>query len=115
MSDIRYIKLKNEGGFVARIQIQYKARRVDHDGNVSFDAKWQKWHTDGYRDICVGQDRTVDIADAHIPDGSFVRLKAEVILGDGKLGDTYVFQTSSTTTISYKISGTTLSNTLSRI
>ena len=115
MDTVRYIKLKNDGGFVARIQIQYKRRRVDDDGNVSFDAEWHSWSTDGYRDICSGGERTVDLTEIHIPDGSYVRLKAEVVMGKSRTGDICVFQSGCGTMLSYRISGTTLINKLTTV
>ncbi len=115
MDKVRYFKLENTGGFVAKIEIQYKARRVDDNGNVSYDADWHKWDTGGYRDICAGGERTVDLADAGFPDGSQVRLKAVVVWGKDKTGDVYLYQNNSNTMISYKISGTTQFNSLSRI
>ena len=61
MENIRYIKLKNKGGFVAKITVQYKGKHTDEHGNVSYDAEWKSWHSDGYRDICAAAERTVDL------------------------------------------------------
>ena len=58
MENIRYIKLKNKGGFVAKITVQYKGKHTDEHGNVSYDAEWKSWHSDGYRDICAAAERT---------------------------------------------------------
>ena len=66
MENIRYIKLKNKGGFVAKITVQYKGKHTDEHGNVSYDAEWKSWHSDGYRDICAAAERTVDLTDSDL-------------------------------------------------
>lgn len=116
MEDIRYITLKNTGGFVAQIEVQYKEKHTDGKGNISYDTDWKGWHTDGYRDICAAAERTVDLTDSNIPDGSQVRLKAIVKLGsDRTSNDEYIYNNSSSKAAVYKVSGTTLINSLKRL
>ena len=92
MENIRYIKLKNKGGFVAKITVQYKGKHTDEHGNVSYDAEWKSWHSDGYRDICAAAERTVDLTDSDIPDGSQVRLKAVIVAGrDHTASEQYIY------------------------
>lgn len=114
MDIIRYFKLKNRGGFVARIEVQYKARHTDDQGNVSYDTEWKKWSASGYHDICVGAERTVDLLlDAKIPDGSQVRLKAVVVLGSSKTAaEQYIYQETGSKMAVYEIGGTTLNNSM---
>jgi hypothetical protein len=117
MDNIRYIKLKNTGGFVAQIEVQYKEKHTDGQGNVSYDAEWKSWHYDGYRDICAGAERTVDpLLDAKIPDGAQVRPKAVVVWGSDRTSDeNYIYQESCSKMDVYEISGTTLINKLKRV
>lgn len=116
MDDMRYMKLKNKGGFVARIEIQYKEKKSDSQGNISYDAEWKSWHSDGYRDICAAAERTVDLNDSNIPDGSQVRLKAIVKLGSDRVSEEqYIYNKTSSKSAVYEISGTTLINKLKRV
>ena len=85
MENIRYIKLKNKGGFVAKITVQYKGKHTDEHGNVSYDAEWKSWHSDGYRDIIVaGRDHTAS--------------------------EQYIYNKESSKMAFYKVSGTTYIN-----
>lgn len=116
MGDIRYITLQNKGAFVARIEVEYKAKHTDKQGNVSYDAKWKSWHSDGYRDICAAAERTVDLTGSSIPDESQVRLKAIVKLGsDCASNDQYIYNKTSSKSAVYKVGGTTLINSLERV
>ncbi|MCI8404427.1 MAG: hypothetical protein HFE49_05945 [Clostridia bacterium] len=116
MNDIRYITLQNEGGFVAQIEIQYKRKHTDAHGNISYDAEWKSWHYDGYRDICAASERTIDLTDSDIPDGSQVRLNAIVKLGsDCTSQEQYIYSRTSPKSAVYKVSGTTLINSLKRV
>ena len=116
MDNIRYITLQNKGGFVARIEVQYKEKHDDGHGNISYDANWKSWHSDGYRDICAAAERTVDLTDSGIPDDSQVRLKAIVKLGsDCTSKDQYIYNKTSSKSAVYKVTGTTLINSLERV
>ena len=111
MENIRYIKLKNKGGFVAKITVQYKGKHTDEHGNVSYDAEWKSWHSDGYRDICAAAERTVDLTDSDIPDGSQVRLKAVIVAGrDHTASEQSIYNKESSKMAFYKVSGTTYIN-----
>jgi hypothetical protein len=117
MDNVRYFKLENSGGFVAQIEVQYKEKHTDGQGNISYDAEWKSWQHDGYGDICVGAERTVDLLnDLNIPDGSQVRLKAIVVAGKDRTADEqYIYQKTASSMATYKISGTTLINSLKRV
>ncbi len=117
MDTIRYFKLMNQGAFVAQIVIEYKERHTDAQGNVSYDAEWKTWYTEGYRDILQYAERTVDLMmDSPIPDGSQVRLYAYVALGNSLTStDQYIYQKTSAHMAVYEISGTTLNDDLQRI
>ena len=51
MNTLRYLKLQNDGAFVAQIVIEYRERHTDGQGNISFAGEWKSWYTAGYRDI----------------------------------------------------------------
>ena len=90
MENIRYIKLKNKGGFVAKITVQYKGKHTDEHGNVSYDA---------------------ELTDSDIPDGSQVRLKAVIVAGrDHTASEQYIYNKESSKMAFYKVSGTTYIN-----
>lgn len=55
------IKRKNNGAFVAQIEVQYRKKSTDGHGNISYPGEWKSWHSDGYRDICAAAERTVDL------------------------------------------------------
>lgn len=117
MDTVRYFKLMNQGAFVAQIVIEYKERHFDAQGNVSYDAEWKTWYTEGYRDILQYAERTVDLMmDSPIPDGSQVRLYAYVALGNSLTStDQYIYQKTSAHMAVYEISGTTLNDELVRV
>jgi len=114
MDTVRYFKLKNWGGFVAQIQVLYKEKKTDSEGNLSYDAEWKTWSPSGYHDICVDAERTSDLySDANLPEGAQVKLKAVVCGGQDKTAsETYEYSSSSGKMAAYKISGTTCSNSL---
>jgi len=114
MDTVRYFKLRNTGGFVARIAVLYKKKHTDEHGNISYDANWSEWNPSGYHDICAGAERTSDLKEIGLPEGSQVQLKAKVVAGKGKTSDTYEYSSVGGKMASYKISGTTLSNSLER-
>lgn len=104
MDMIRYFKLQNAGGFVAHIDVSYQPYGKKD---------WETWKPSGYADICLGAERTQDLKELGIVDGTPVRLIAFVALGkDNHAKEEYIFSSSSGKTASYRISGTTLSNKL---
>ncbi len=115
MNNVRYFKLINGGVFVAQIVIEYKERQVDSDGNVSYDAEWRSWFTEGYRDILQFAERTVDLLhDSPIPDGAQVRLHVFVAAGTSEpLTQQFIYDKSSASMACYSITGTTLNNEVS--
>ncbi len=104
MNTVRYFKLHNSGGFVARLCVDH--RRDD-------EQNWSVWKPSGYADICAGAERTVDLKGTGIEDGSHVRLFAFVAGGaDKTAGEEYIFDPNASGMAAYEISGTTLNNSL---
>ncbi len=104
MKTVRYFKLHNSGGFVARLYVDH--RRDD-------EQTWSIWKPSGYADICAGAERTQDLKEAGIENGSHVRLFAFVAGGvDKTAGEEYIFDPNSSSMAVYEISGTTLINSL---
>ena len=107
MDSIRYFKLANKGAFVTRIYVNYR---------LESEKEWKKWKPSGYSDICAAAERTQDLKELGIPDGTHVRLLAYVALGhDNESDEEFLYVSSSGETASYQISGTTLSNKLHRV
>jgi len=104
MNTIRYFKLHNSGGFVARLYVNH--RRDD-------EQNWSLWKPSDYADICAGAERTVDLKEIGIESGSHVRLFAFVAGGvDRTAGEEYIFDPNASSTAAYEISGPTLINSL---
>ena len=114
MNTLRYLKLQNDGAFVAQIVIEYRERLTDGQGNVSFAGEWKSWYTPGYRDILQYAERSVDLAkDSNIPNGSQVRLHVYVAAGYSNPSvQQYIYDETSGAQAVYEISGTTLNNYL---
>jgi hypothetical protein len=105
---VRHIKLSNKGAFVARMQIIWNFN--DGKGTVGQGT----YDPLGYHDVCVAAEREIDLKDTGIPNGSIVQLKVDVVFGkDKKADELFEYDNSCEETAEYKISGTTLSNTLS--
>lgn len=99
MEEIRWISLKNEGGFVARIRVK--------GGKDSYNQG---------KDIRKGESKSVDLADAVgiINDGDEVWLEAFVVAGkNNKAKERFIYRKESNNVACYTISGTTLSNKMS--
>ena len=114
MNTLRYLRLQNDGAFVAQIVMEYRERHTDGQGNVSFAGEWKSWYTPGYRDILQYAERSVDLAkDSNIPNGSQVRLHVYVAAGYSNPSvQQYIFDKDSGAQAVYEISGTTLNNYL---
>ncbi len=98
MNDIRWISLKNNGGFVARIRVK--------GGSASYNLD---------KNITLGQEKTVDLADAvgKIKDGDQVYLEVVVTAGkNNKAKERFVYRKNSCNRALYSIKGTILSNKL---
>jgi molybdopterin converting factor small subunit len=96
---IRGISLKNNGAFVTTIRVK--------GGSSSFNVGL---------DICVGQEQTIDLAQAvgTIKDGDEVWLEAVVTGGYNNMGKQhFIYRKSSVKRASYTIKGTTLNNSMS--
>lgn len=110
MEKIRYMKLKNEGGFVARMKILWEGS--DGKGNIGHG----EYEEDSYHDICIHAERSIDLSETNIPDNSEVQLKAVVVLGKDKTADEkFIYSKDSCEKATYEISGTTLINKLKKI
>ncbi len=114
MDKIRYFKLENDGGFVAQIVIEYRERKTDGQGNVSFAGEWKSWYSAGYRDILQYAERSVDLlVDSNIPNGAQVRLHVYVAAGySNPAVQQYIYDETAAQEAVYEISGTTLNNYL---
>lgn len=96
--EIRWITLKNNGGFVVKIRVK--------GGSSSYNGS----------NFPVGQERSVDIADAvgKVKDGDTVYLEAVVKAGKNKTAkERFIYRKKSNKEACYAIKGTTLSNSLS--
>lgn len=103
-NEIKSFTLHNSGAFVARMQINWIDPASGNKGT---------YEPSGYHDICVGAERTINIAETDIPDGALVCLKAIVVLGSDKDANHYfLYKSDASATASYTISGTTLMNHL---
>ncbi len=114
MNTVRYFKLINGGGFVAQIVIEYREKQTDDKGDISYEAQWKSWFTEGYRDILQFAERTVDLLhDSPIPDGSQVRIHVYVAAGTSDPApQQFVYDKNSASMACYSITGTTLNNSL---
>ncbi len=101
MQTVGKFSLKNQGGFVVKLQFVY----YDENGN--------KQHVDGTSGFDLGQTRTADPGDYGVPDGAPVALYAFVVWGsDNEAKQLFTYQKGSPVTANYTISGTTLDNEL---
>lgn len=98
MDEVRFIKLKNQGAFVARMQISWK--KSNRGGT---------YEPDGYHDICVAAERTIDLVDTDILDGADVTLIVHVVAGGNLWSqDRFTFDRECGKMASYLIKGTTM-------
>ena len=101
MQAVGQFKLKNQGGFVVKLQFVY----YDQDGN--------KHHVDGTGGFPLGQSETADPGKYGVPDGSPTALYADVVWGsDNEAKQLFTYTSGSKVVASYTISGTTLDNEL---
>ena len=102
MEIIKELKLKNQGGFVVKLDFVYKLDDI-HTKRISGDRK----------DITLGKSKTLNPGDYGVPEGSICTVHADVVAGKDKEGRSW-FQYSKTGNLRAKftISGTTLDNEL---
>lgn len=101
MQSIGKFSLFNQGGFVTKLQFVY------------WDGQGNKIHKDGTGDIPLGQSDSANPGDYGVPNGMLVSLYAFVVWGsDNEANQVFTYDSSSTVTANYTISGTTLDNTL---
>ncbi|HAP15176.1 hypothetical protein AALM99_08675 [Lactococcus muris] len=100
MEKVRSFKLRNNGGFVARLHV-FKL----------LDGTWKNITPPSVRrDITLGAERTIDLQ--NIPElspGEKVKLKAEVVLGKNRVANEEFIYDPAGPTVVYEIVGTTLS------
>lgn len=101
MQSIGKMSLKNQGGFVCKLQF------------VFWDANGNKQRTGGSGDIDLGQSDTEDPGAYGVPDGAPVSIYVDVVWGDDNEGSQmFTYSKGSSCTANYAISGTTLDNSL---
>lgn len=98
MMTIGKMYLKNNGGFVVRLEFEY------------YNKGTNKWiHAKGTGDITLGFGKTVDPGDYGVPDGCLCQLYANVAWGvDREAKEMFVYAKGDGHTANYTISGTTL-------
>ena len=102
MQEIGKISLKNNGGFVVRLEFEH------------YNDATGKWiRTGGTGDITVGFSKTASPGEHGVPDGCMVRLHVNVIWGSDKTStEMFIYKSGSNNVAGYAISGTTLNNHL---
>lgn len=96
--------LHNGGGFVVSISFDY------------LDENLQKQRSKSGSNFPLGQTDTVDPGSLGVPDGATLWLHADVVWGtDNVATQGFIYQSGSSATANYTITGTTLSNTLGLI
>jgi hypothetical protein len=101
MNTVGKFSLKNQGGFVTKLQFVY------------FDENGNKKHVDGTGDIDLGQSKSADPGKYGVPDGSPVALYAFVVWGsDNEAKQLFTYKKGDSSEAKYTISGTTLDNEL---
>lgn len=115
---VRYFKLTNKGGFVAQMKIKWTHyTQIEEGGNIIRKKNGSgSYELSGYRDICLHGERTIDMKNTDIPDGSEVYLEIIVCGGyDRKTKELYIYSSTASDTASYKISGTTCSSNFKKV
>ena len=99
-TSIGMFSLKNSGGFVVKQGFEYLN-----------GTKWvKKIATEGYP---VAQTKSVDPGQFGCPNGSTVRIYADVVAGNDKEGsEQFIYETGNVAIATYEISGTTLNDKL---
>lgn len=102
MQKIGKFDLKNKGGFVVRLEFEY------------YNESSSKWiRTGGTGDITLGFSKQASPGDHGVPDGSMVRLHANVIWGTDRVSnEMFLYEKGNGSVVCYAISGTTLNNHL---
>lgn len=101
MNKIGKLCLRNQGGFVVRLEFTY----IDNNGN--------RIHKNGTGDITIGCSKTADPGDYGVPDGAMVSIFCFVRWGcDNQGNEIFLYEKGNKTIANYVITGTTLSNYL---
>jgi hypothetical protein len=104
MQPIGKFSLRNQGGFVCKLQFVY----WDQNGN--------RHHVDGTGSFPIGQSETADPGQYGVPNGSAISLYADVVWGnDNTASQMFTYQSGNATKADYVITGTTLDNQLALI
>jgi hypothetical protein len=115
---IRYLKLDNEGGFVAQMRVPWELyENITDGGNIVRKlVSSGTYEQSGYHDICLGGERTIDLNDTGIPDGAEVYLEVVVVAGRNRLaGERFHYGSTASDNASYKITGTTFDSSLRKV
>lgn len=101
-SVIGKFRLKNQGGFVVKMDFVY------------FDQQMEKKRVDGSRkSITLGCSETCDPGEYEVPEGAIVSIHADVVAGKDKEGASWFrYKKGAPATANFVISGTTLDNEL---
>lgn len=102
MKTVGNVSLKNNGGFVTRLEFEY------------YQEATNKWiHMKGTGDITLGFSQSVNPGNCGVPEGALFRVYAFVVWGtDNMATEMFIYDNSNRSTASYAISGTTLNNFL---
>lgn len=104
MQNVGRFSLRNQGGFVVKLQFVY------------WDENGDKIHCDGTGNYPVGQTQSADPGEHGVPDGALVALYTFVVWGsDNEANQVFTYKKGSPVTAYYAISGTTLNNQLALI
>lgn len=102
IKSIGKFQLRNNGGFVARIQFEY------------YNELTNQWiHVNGTDDITLGFTETAEPGNYGVPEGSLVKLHVKVVWGsDNEAKEMFIYEKNNDLTACYAVSGTTLNNNL---
>lgn len=107
MGAIRYFRLMNQGAFICRLHVNYRP---------GGEESWKTWEPAEYADIYTAAERTVDMKELGIEDGTHVRLIAFIVSGSHQIAaEEYIFYSNIGRTAAYKASGTLLSSRLNLV
>ena len=104
MDSVGKFSLKNQGGYVVKMGFQYL-----ESGN---SGDWKRTDKETGK-ILLGQSKSADPGDLGVPDGSTVRIYADIEAGPDKHGgQNFLYQSGGAKTANYSCSGTTLDSRL---
>lgn len=104
LQEIGFLELKNQGGFVVRLECYYTTS--------DYAAEWKTTGNTG--DITLGRSKSLKLEELEkLRDGDIVTVYAKVILGKDNHGKVnFIYRKGNPRTAKFTISGTTLDNEL---